>query len=377
MKKLLAIGFIILCVLGCSSVAEESKEPNKELKIIGYIAGWKGVDPDNIAAEKLTHINYAFANVIDGLVIEGEGRAETDKLNIEKLHSLKTRNPNLKILISVGGWTWSGGFSDAVLTEDSRKKFTASAIDYLKRHKLDGLDFDWEYPGLRGDDNIFRPEDRENFVAMLKDVRQALDSLGEIDDRHYLHTIASAGFQEYLDVNDMAEAQKYLDFINIMTYDFVGPSSDSTGHHTNLYTSRQGERSAQQAVEQHVAAGIPIEKLVLGIGFYGKSWTNVPAENNGLYQPGQGGKGYPYRNIVELLESEDYKRSFDSSASAPYIYHSKSGLFITYEDTVSVRKKAEFIKDKGLGGGMFWEYNEDSEKNDLLNALHETLKSGN
>lgn len=361
--------------MGCTTVAEEAVSDENPIKIIGYIAGWKGVNPDQIAAEKLTHINYAFANVIDGVVIEGEGRAETDKLNIEKLHSLKKRNPDLKILISVGGWTWSCGFSDAVLTEASRKKFTASAIDYLKRHNLDGLDFDWEYPGLKGDDNVFRLEDRENFVAMLKDVREALDSLGELDNRHYLHTIASAGFQEYLDVNDMAEAQKYLDFINIMTYDFVGPNSDSTGHHTNLYANRNGERSAELAVEQHVAAGIPIEKLVLGIGFYGKSWTDVPAENNGLYQPGKGGKGYPYRNIVGLLDSAEYERYFDSTAKAPYIYHANTGLFITYEDTVSISNKAEFIKDRGLGGGMFWEYNEDSEENDLLNALHKHLKT--
>ncbi len=374
MKKLLTIGFIMLGVLGCNSVAEESKEPNKDLKIIGYIAGWKGVEPDKIAAEKLTHINYAFANVIAGLVTEGEGRAEMDKANIEKLHSLKSRNPDLKILISVGGWTWSGGFSDAVLTEASRKKFTASAIDYLKRHKLDGLDFDWEYPGLKGDDNIFRPEDRENFVAMLRDVRQALDSLGKVDDRHYLHTIATGGFQEYLDVNDMAEAQKYLDFINIMTYDFVGPSSDTTGHHTNLYASTADERSAAKAVAQHVAAGIPIEKLVLGIAFYGKSWTEVPSDNNGLYQPGKGSKGYSYKAIEELLDSEEYARHYHSTAQAPYIYHTKSGLFITYEDTVSIKKKGEFIKEKGLGGGMFWEYNEDNQDNDLLNALYKALK---
>lgn len=377
MKNALIICCLLILSMACTTTAEEVALEEKPLKIIGYIAGWKGVNPDQIEAEKLTHINYAFANVIDGVVIEGEGRAEADKLNIEKLHSLKTRNPDLKILISVGGWTWSGGFSDAVLTEASRKKFTASAIDYLKRHKLDGLDFDWEYPGLKGDDNVFRPEDRENFVAMLKDVREALDSLGKIDNKHYLHTIASAGFQEYLDVNDMAEAQKYLDFINIMTYDFVGPSSDSTGHHTNLYATRPGERSAELAVEQHVDAGIPIEKLVLGIGFYGKSWIDVPDNNNGLYQPGNGGKGFSYRKIVELLESDDYQRHFDSTAKAPYIYHASSGLFITYEDTVSIRKKAEFIKEKGLGGGMFWEYNEDNEANDLLNALYKILKSSN
>ncbi|WP_373520911.1 glycoside hydrolase family 18 protein [Aquiflexum sp.] len=374
MNKTLFTALIGLVWIGIScqpknkSQTLESSE-SASYKVIGYIAGWKGVDLEKIHADKLTHINYAFANVVDGVVIEGEGRAEQDKENLSKLRSLKSINPDLKILISIGGWTWSGGFSDAVLTDESRKRFTDSAIDYLIRHDLDGLDFDWEYPGLPGDDNIFRSEDKENFVFMLKSVREALDSLGTLNNTHYLSTIASAGFNEYLDVNDMAEAQKYLDFINIMTYDFIVQGNKPTGHHTNLYAEGREARSAENAVLDHVDAGIPIGKLVMGMAFYGRSWVEVNPENNGLYQMGKAGKGFPFSAIEGLIASGDYVRYWDDASKAPYLWNASEKIFVTYEDPESIFNKIQFIKKHNMGGAMFWEYNEDSDERTLLNAI--------
>jgi chitinase len=372
---------ILLLLFGFLSC--ESKNTSEKLtengdhmyNIIGYIAGWKGVDTAKIEATKLTHINYAFANVIDGKVVEGEGREQADKENLAKLNSLKRINPELKILISIGGWTWSKGFSDAVLTEESRKVFTNSAIDYLIRHDLDGLDFDWEYPGLPGDNNPYRQEDKENFVLMLKSVREALDSLGSINDTHYLSTIASAGFKEYLDVNDLGQAQKYLDFINIMTYDYIVQfSSDTTGHHANLQTIDQNVRSSEKAVKEHVAAGVPIEKLVMGMAFYGRSWSNVNPENNGLYQFGKGSKGYPYSAISELMKDSLFVRHWDENSKAPFLWNEKERIFVTFEDAESISEKAKFIKKHKMGGAMFWEYSEDTEDHTLLNAIYENLK---
>lgn len=370
---LLLFGF-----LSCESKnTSETLTENGDHKynIIGYIAGWKGVDTAKIEATKLTHINYAFANVIDGKVVEGEGMEQADKENLAKLNSLKRINPELKILISIGGWTWSKGFSDAVLTEESRKVFTNSAIDYLIRHDLDGLDFDWEYPGLPGDNNPYRQEDKENFVLMLKSVREALDSLGSINDTHYLSTIASAGFKEYLDVNDLGQAQKYLDFINIMTYDYIVQfSSDTTGHHANLQTIDQNVRSSEKAVNDHVAAGVPIEKLVMGMAFYGRSWSNVNPENNGLYQFGKGSKGYPYTAISELMKDSLFVRHWDENSKAPFLWNEKERIFVTFEDAESISEKAKFIKKHKMGGAMFWEYSEDTEDHTLLNAIYENLK---
>lgn len=373
--------FILLFLIGFLSCGSKNtpetltENGEHKYKIIGYIAGWKGVDTAKIEANKLTHINYAFANVIDGKVVEGEGREQADKENLANLNSLKSINPDLKILISIGGWTWSKGFSDAVLTEESRKIFTASAIDYLIRHDLDGLDFDWEYPALPGDNNPYRPEDKENFVLMLKSVREALDSLGSINDTHYLSTIASAGFKEYLDVNDLGQAQKYLDFINIMTYDYIVQfSSDTTGHHTNLFTLDQNGRSSANAVYDHVAAGVPIEKLVMGMAFYGRSWSDVNPQKNGLYQFGKGSKGYPYSAISELMEDSLFVRHWDENSKAPFLWNEKERIFVTFEDAESITEKAKFIKEHKMGGAMFWEYSEDTEDHTLLNAIYENLK---
>lgn len=371
---ILAIG--CLAFFSCSEtkqITESETVFSEKKKIIGYVAGWKGVDTARIHAEKLTHINYAFANVIEGLVTEGEGRLEQDRENLKKLHSLKSKNPDLKILISIGGWTWSKGFSDAVLTEESRNKFTNSAIDYLIRHDLDGLDFDWEYPGMEGDGNIFRVEDRENFVLMLKSVREALDSLQGVTGKYYLNTIASAGFKKYLEVNDLGAAQNYLDFINIMTYDFVGPGTDTTAHHTNLFNPKEGGRSAAQAVYDHVEAGVPIEKLVMGLAFYGKSWKNVEDENNGLYQPGEWNRTFPFLQLKGLESQKEFERFWDDESQAPYLWNRLDRIFISYEDPESIAAKVKFIKENKLGGAMFWEYNEDSEDRDLLNAIFENM----
>lgn len=116
----------------------------------------------------LTHINFAFANIKDGKVIEGN---EKDGEILKSLMRLKV-NDSLKILISVGGWGWSGNFSDAVLTERSREIFANSGIAFMQKYKLDGIDLDWEYPGQVGAGNVFRPEDKQHFTSVLKLLRK-------------------------------------------------------------------------------------------------------------------------------------------------------------------------------------------------------------
>jgi len=348
--------------------------------VIGYIAGWKGVDPNKISAEKLTHINYAFANVVDGIVTSGEGLAERDSLNFLKLHSLKSRNPDLKVLVSIGGWTWSKGFSDAVLTSESRKKLTASGIDFLTKHKLDGLDFDWEYPALQGDNNVVRDIDKENFVSMLKGFREALDSLGAIHQKHYLSTIASGGFRKYLEVNDLRSAAKYLDLVNIMSYDLFGAGDDTTGHHANLYKGNQAmmpaskqNRSVQSAVLDHIEFGIPREKIVVGIPFYGKRWKEVGPENNGLYQPGIFDRGLSQDRIHEIQKDPSFKQFWDYEAENSFLYSSEKREWVTFESLKSIEHKIYFMKKEHLAGVMFWELSEDPSGS-LLDAIDINIK---
>lgn len=371
---------ILFWFLACSP-KEKSLEPEaKPFHIIGYVAGWKDIKPDEIPAEKLTHINYAFANVADGVVSHMEGQAEKDSLNFLKLQELKKRNPELKILVSIGGWTHSKGFSDAVLTSESRKKLTASGIDFLLKFQLDGLDFDWEYPGYPGDNNPYRPEDKENFVAMLKSFREALDSVGNLNGKHYLNTIASGGFREYLEANNLAEAQKYLDFINIMAYDFYTAGDDTTGHHANLFPSGAKGRSADTAVKEHIEFGVPAEKLVLGVPFYGRMWKGVAPKDNGLFHPGKYEMGLPYVQVFALSKNSSYKRHWDIKGHAPYLFSVKDSTWITYEDPESLRWKVSYIKEKRLAGAMFWEMSEDntgSLLDAMYHAFYPAMQTGN
>jgi chitinase len=362
------------------SVAQESK--SKKV-VIAYVAGWKGIEVEKIPAEKFTHINYAFANVVNGIVDSGVGLAGRDSLNILKLHSLKSKNPDLKILISIGGWTWSKGFSDATLTGETRKKLTQSGIDFLIKHRLDGLDFDWEYPALQGDNNVVRAEDKENFVLMLQSFRNALDSLGSIREQHYLTTIATGGFRKYLEVNDLRSASHYLDLVNIMSYDLFGPGDDTTAHHANLYRgnpetmpSAKRNRSVDTAVEEHIEFGVPAEKLVLGVPFYGKRWKNVPEINNGLNQPAKWDRVLSHFQIQELQKDPSYHDYWDEISQNSFLFSPSKREWITYESPSSIKKKIEYINQKGLAGIMFWELSEDPSL-ELLDAIDQHINKSN
>ncbi|MEM6321795.1 MAG: glycoside hydrolase family 18 protein [Bacteroidota bacterium] len=371
---LFSLSFSFCTVKKEPTIANE--EPAKKYRTIAYvnrIADNWGEDFEK--AKQITHINFAFANIKDGRMVEGKPE---DGATIQKLQQLKKVNPELKILVSVGGWTWSKNFSDAVLTPESREIFAQSALDFLKKHQLDGIDLDWEYPGLPGNGNPHRPEDKENFTAILQLIREKLDAYGN-GQTHYLLTIATGASKAYLEHTNMAEAQKYLDFINIMTYDFHGAGEDKTGHHANLFVSEYDDNSvalcAATAVQQHLAAGIPADKLVLGVPFYGRWWHGVESVNNGCYQSRtiKGGGAYTYQFIADsLLNQNGFQYHWDESAKAPYLWRPSDGQFVTYENPTSLKIKVDFVKAKGLSGVMFWEFNGDNGA--LLPAISEYLR---
>ncbi len=376
MNPLLIISFSIFLFSSCSSKDKKSLMSNKTTygkTIVAYVNAWEENWGENFEkAKQITHINYAFANIKDGCVVEG---SETDTETIKKLNALKQVNKDLKILISIGGWSWSKFFSDAVLTESSREVFANSALAFMQKHKIDGIDLDWEYPGQIGDSNIYRPEDKENFTAILKLLREKLDSLST-KENEYLLTIATGANQNYLDHTNMKEAHKYLDFINIMTYDFHGGWENKTGHNANLNTSEFDDNeqmiSIQLAVEQHINAGIPANKIILGVPFYGRWWKGVNPENNGLYKASTGITGsYNYKAISDSLNSDVFTSYWDDSAKVPYIWRQKDSLFITYDNAKSMKYKVDFVKNNQLGGIMFWQFNGDNGT--LLKTIFDSL----
>lgn len=343
--------------------------------VLAYVGGFRGlVDTDKIAVEKLTHINYAFVDVKNNRA--WLHNLATDSTNFRKLNLLKQRNPELKILISIGGWAWSENFSDAVLSDTSRLAFAVSAVDIVRQYNLDGIDIDWEYPGMKGEDNVFRPEDRENFTLMFKALREQLDRLKMQTGKLYLVTTALPGFPAIFTHTEMAKVQQYLDFINVMSYDFYtgGPQA---GHHTNLFPAGgvDNEQSGDRAVKLYVEAGVPIEKLVLGLAFYGRGWQ-LTTENHKTY-PRTAVKtnrvgGYTFIKD-SLLTNPAFIRYWDRKAKAPYLFQREQKFFISYDDEESVRHKCRYVKKKGMAGVMFWEYFNDP-KDYLLTEIDRQIR---
>lgn len=359
----------IIVLIACSTVfiaARLVHTPNESPAevVIGYVGGYRGiVDVDKISANKLTHINYAFVNVLDNrAVLTNEA---TDTVNFRNLNRLKQQNPDLKILISLGGWTWSGNFSDAVLTDTARRAFAESAVDIIRKHDLDGVDIDWEYPGRPGyEGNIYRPEDKENYTLMFAELRASLDMLEKETGQQKLLTTAVGGFPDFIAKTEMDKAQVYLDYVNIMTYDYS--YGDIAKHHTNLYPSdfEEDGNSTDRAVREYIAAGVPAEKLVVGIAFYGKKVAVPEDATKGLGDSALGqlrGHGYTYIKD-SLVNQGNYVFYRDSIAHAPYIFNSQTNEFITYDDEWSVRAKCEYVRRNRLGGVMFWEYSSDPKE---------------
>lgn len=374
MKHLLLFTCSVLLSLSCSKSIKRNSaiKITDGKKIVAYVTNMEGDWGSGFdKAKQITHINFAFANIENGRVVEG---SDTDIETLRKINALKQVNSSLKVLVSVGGWTWSKNFSDAVLTEEAREKFADSAIEFMRRHKIDGIDLDWKYPGLPGDGNVHRPEDKENFTAILKLLREKLDKIST-GQTGYLLTIASGASQDYLDHTNMREAQKYLDYINIMTYDFHA-ADGGTGHNAGLATSDYDNSSqpknTRTAVHQHIKAGIPASKIVLGVPFYGRWKKGVNPENNGLYQIASGASGsYKYHEIVDSLKADKGLTTYwDESAKVPYVWRLKDSLFISYDDERSIKYKVDYAKDNKLGGVMFWQFDGDSNGK-LLKTIYE------
>ena len=387
-----------------------------EKRIVAYFAEWgiygRQYFPASMPLHKVTHINYAFANIgADGRVALGDSYAAIDKAypgdnweqpvrgNYNQFNNvLKTQYPHLKTLISVGGWTWSARFSDVALTPQSRAVFAESCVDFIRQYGFDGVDLDWEYPVSGGlASNVYRPQDGTNYTLLVAEIRAQLDAAGAEDGTHYLLTIASAaGFDKIVNF-DLAGMHPYLDFINVMSYDLFGAwDLSSTGHQAGLRASPgmtaaspelRTKYNVESAIEQHLAAGVPASKIVPGVAFYGRSWGGVPATNDGLFQPatsvpaGQwddwssGATGvYDWTNLEDKIASGSYTRHWDSQAKAPWLYgNAFGGHFISYDDPASVMLKGSFVMERGLGGLMFWEASGDRRET-LFDAVLESLE---
>ncbi|GGM59728.1 chitinase [Longimycelium tulufanense] len=405
---------------------------------VGYFTQWgiydrgyfvKNIDTSGTAA-KLTHINYAFGNVsADGRCFEanqqGVGDAWADYQrrfsagqtvdgvadrydqplagNFNQLKKLKAKHPHLKVNFSLGGWTWSKYFSNAALTDASRKAFVASCIDLFIKGNLpriggepqggpgsaagvfDGIDIDWEWPGSEGNaGNIVRPEDRQNFTLLLAEFRRQLDAYGaEVGRKYELTAFLPADPAKIEAGFEVPKIFSYLDFATVQGYDLHGAWEKITNHQSALYVPEgdpsEPERrfSVDKAISTYVDKGAPKDELVLGVPFYGRGWTGVPNVNDGLFQPASGpapGRwedGYEDYKRLKNLVGRGYTVYRDTIAGHAWLFDGST--FWTFDDPTELTRKTSYIKSKGLGGAMIWSLDGDTANGELMSAIHNGL----
>ena len=369
---------VVLVMFGCqfTRIAGMHEKDAPRYRIVGYVSGTAEVSSND--AEKLTHINYAFARIDeDGNLFFPNPDASA---HIKKLLALKNRDSYLRVLVSVGGWG-ADYFSDVALTESSRAEFADEVGELVRNYSLDGVDIDWEYPGQPGPGIAYREEDKVNFTLLIKAIRDRLDEMEERKGRRfpgYVLTVASSDSETYLENTEMDTLHHYVDYINVMSYDFYTAGSETTGHHAGLNKSNASinkARNTRAGIERYLSLGVPAEKIVMGVAFYGRSWSGVRSENNGLYQKYDSFKGaYGYGHIRDsFLGKEGYERFWDEEAKAPYLWNQDSSIFISYEDPVSLSYKGSYVRENELGGIMYWEHRHDKD-GDLLETLYGVLQ---
>lgn len=363
-------------------------------RVVGYYTGWSTYNGQQIASidgSKLTHINYAFANVgTDLKVAPSDPYADIQKRfpndlstdafygNFNQLLKLKQKYPHLKTLIAIGGWGGSAQFSNAALNETNREMFATSAVQFIVQYGFDGLDIDWEYPVAGGaSGNINRPEDKTNFTLLMQKLREKLNAQGAKDGKTYLLTFASAAGGSYLNNVEIAKLAAISDYINLMSYDIHGTWESITGFNAPLYRDPSSkftwETSVSDAIALYVKAGVSSDRIVMGIPFYGTKYANVANAGNGLYQTYNGGSSVTYAELkASHIGLNGFTRYFNPDSKVPYLWNGST--FISYDDAESIGYKAAYIKDHNLAGAMIWSLGYDTSSGELLASLYKSLQ---
>lgn len=359
MKQISLIALLFICLISTNIFAQK----NKKLDIIAYYTGDSNLI-NEYEVRKLNQIIFSFCHLKDGKLSVDSTK---DSLTIKNLVSLKTKNPQLKIVLSLGGWGGCEPCSNAFSTAEGRLKFAKSVKEVSNYFKVDGLDLDWEYPAIEGlPGHLYQPADKPNFTELIKILRSTLGKKYEL-------SFAAGGFQKYLDESiDWKAVAPLVNRINIMSYDLVNGYSKVTGHHTPLYSTNPKEESTDRAVTFLLNQGVPAEKLIIGGAFYSRTWKNVENVNNGLYQSGEHIQGVDFKNFAATYtEANGWKYFYDEKAQAPYWYNAQTKTFATSDDLKSIKAKTEYVKSKKLGGIMFWELTLDSFRDGMVNAIYE------
>ncbi|SHK77386.1 chitinase family 18 [Clostridium cavendishii DSM 21758] len=433
-----------------STEVKATTQVNQTKRNVMYYGDWSiwgGQEtfyPKDIPAKQLTHLNFAFLDFnADGSLKFTDAQAslgapvgmpevQWNSANaglINAFQELRAENPNLKIGISLGGWSKSGDFSTVAANSSTRAKFVENVMKFIDYANMDFVDIDWEYPGsVREPDLIDNerdegtkystPEDKQNYVLLLQDFRKALNEQGPKVGKSYELSVAIPAPKKRLDAGiDIKKVFETVDFANIMTYDMRGAWDDTSGHQTGLYPNpndptKGAGLSIDESVKYLLSNGATANKVVVGAAYYTRGWQKVSkgpdSKTPGLYgtaeqvtkdadgtpargatneaplKPGDGGRiggVWAYRSLNKLKATfPGLKEYWDDTAKAPYLYDENGGAFFTYDNPRSIAEKTKYVNENNLGGMIGWMSSQDaptstSVRDELTNATKNGLYS--
>jgi len=424
-RRFVAVAAVAAAVVAAAPASAQAHPKSHETSYVkvGYFTQW-GIYGRNFqlskvqssgAAARLTHLNCAFGPVTaDGvcasadawadwqtpfsaeLSVDGVGDVAGQPIagNLHQLAELKAKNPNLRVLISLGGWSGSAYFSDAALTDASRKKLVSSCVDLWLKGNLpglpagvaagifDGVDLDWEWPGSDGNaGNVVRPADKRNFTLLAAEFRRQLDALGRTKCEHYdLTAFLPAAPAKIAAGFEASKIFKYLDFGTVQGYDYHGSWESVTNHQSSLFVPKgepvNPDFSADNAINTWLAGGAPRRQLVLGLPYYSQGWTGVGGGGDGRFATSTGPAPGVFANGTEDYKTVKNLPGFtlyrDRAAGNSWLFDGTT--FWTYDDPAQLLQKTDYIRAKGLGGAMMWSLDGDDANASLTKAVATGLR---
>lgn len=445
-KKLLGLGLTVgMLLTSCLPVfaneisgeseemALESAAAQSAKKIVAYFPNWGTYNAthQNFAVgdmpwDRLTHINHSFYTISnDYKMVSLDAFADYEKNfahsegwdglrgHMAEYKYYKKQYPNVKVLISVGGWTKGQNFHSMASTSANRQVFIQSALDFMSQYPfIDGIDLDWEYPGIdRARDTNDQydkgcpggPEDKENFTLLLKEMRAAYNANGMSNK---LLTIAAPAGYDKMQLQEPDKYQQYLDYINIMTYDLHGAWETKTNNHAGLYanpndpsgtspTNIKERYNTDSAMKTYLNTyNIPAEKLIVGTPFYSRGWGGVKANSiaDALFAdttkyyrgswddtatPTPGGQDGFFK-LKQFENTAGWEKARDPYAKTPYLFNKSMGVFLSYEDEESLQARCDYVKENQFGGMIIWEISGDikSQNFPMVNIIYNSLLKG-
>ncbi|MDO4190678.1 MAG: glycosyl hydrolase family 18 protein [Bacteroidales bacterium] len=331
-------------MIGCRHEKQQQQDINDQPVetvdkiVVAYASAGGGVLPN---PHDITHVNMAFGNVnrsYDGVDVR-------DTLFLRQLIDLKQQNKDLKVLLSIGGWT-SGGFSEMASTAETRSAFVASCCQIVDKFQLDGIDLDWEYPSSDEAGITASPNDIDNFTSLIKELRMKLGATKLIT----IATIADALYVDFAAIKDD------VDYVNVMMYDVARPPF----HHSAVFRcSLAGRITVEEALKAHEQAGLPKDKIVLGVPFYGHGIDKIS----------------DFIDYADIEHLDGYRYVWNDTAHVPCLLNNDDKIVLCFDDSASIAYKCQYVVDNAYKGIMYWETKCDNNKFLLSKVISSMLLS--